>query len=110
MALIERRDSVATAVCSDAVADSESVDLRNASSGIVMFTADPGDAIDIFVSHDDSDFNQLVTSAGAALQLGSGTAPVANTAIPLPDELFAAHFLRLEVSGSDVTGIFMLKG
>ena len=110
MALIERRDSVQTALCSDDKDDGTSVDLRNASSGIVMFTSDPGDAIDIFVSHDDSDFNQLVTATGDALQLGSATAPVANTAIPLPDELFAAHFLKLEVSGADVTGIFMLKG
>ena len=110
MALIERLDSVRIALCSDDNADSESVDLRNASSGIVMFTDDPGNAIDIFVSHDDSDFNKLVKSDGSALQLGSETAPAADTAIPLPDEAFAAHFLRLEVSASDVTATFMLKG
>ena len=117
MGLIERTDvvqtiKVHTVVSGDteSVDPSTSIDLRNASGAIVLFASDPGSSVQFWVSDvsdDDSTFYRLKAKDGTTnLDLGDVGD---NVAVPLPDEAFAAHYVRL-VGTVKVTATVMLKG
>lgn len=106
------RDSVSvTAAVSSVLADAESVDLTDFSSAIVIFPSTPavGTNVNFYVSADDTNFFLLVDSAGDAVLL---TDPNVSEAAAFPDDVFAAHYVKLVCTASyaatDCT--FMLKG
>ena len=110
MALL--RDSLSvTAAVSSVLADAESVDLTDFSSAIVIFPASPsvGTNVNFYVSADIVNFFLLVDSAGTPVLL---TDPNDSEAAAFPDDVFAAHYVKLVCTASyaatDCT--FMLKG
>ena len=111
MTAILRDSNTVTAKVSSTLADAESVDLRDMSSGIVIFPSTPtvGTNVNFYVSADNDNFFLLVDSAGDAVLL---TAPNVSEAAAFPDDVFAAHFVKLVCTASyaatDCT--FMLKG
>ena len=109
MGLIERRDSVQTITVDTSTTTSTSIDLRNASGAIVQFGTgeDPGSAVEVWVSDDNATFYRLQDKTGAAAVNWGNVA--AETAVPLPDESFSAHYVRL-VGGTKAAATVMLKG
>jgi len=109
MGLIERRDSVQTITVDSAVSTSTSIDLRNASGAIVQFGTgeDPGTSVQVWVSDDNVTFYRLQDKTGAASVNWVDVA--AETAVPLPDESFSAHYVRL-VGTTEAAATVMLKG
>ena len=91
------------------VASSTAIDMTDFSSGILMVTTDPGN-VTVYVCDTEGGTYLLLTKAtGAALDAldtGSGT-----VAIPFPDEVFAAHFVKLKAADTTVTNaVVLLKG
>lgn len=110
MTAILRDSRQETVTFSSTVADSESVDLTDVSSGIIIFKDAPGTSVEFHVSNDNITFYKLVGADGTAA-VGPTTTVVDETAVPFPDELFAAHYVKLKAqTGSSLTAIFMLKG
>ena len=111
MTAILRDSSTVTAAVSSVLADAESIDLTDSSSAIVIFPASPdvGTDVNFYVSADNVNFFLLVDSAGDAVLL---TDPNASEAAAFPDDVFAAHYVKLVCTSSyaatDCT--FMLKG
>jgi len=109
MGVILRDSNTVTCVVGDSVAESTSIDFRDFSSGIIVFTTEPTSPVRVHVSTDDVNFYALSDSGGGDVDL---LTPGENEAIAFPDEVFPAHFVKF-VSGSttaDITCTVMLKG
>ena len=108
MTAILRDATSVTVLCSDAVADSESFDFRDFSSGIFLFVNPPG-LTEIHVSQDDVTYFTLVDSDGDDVTISADVA--ANEAVSFPDELFSAHFVKLQTNDTtDRNVTVLLKG
>tara|TARA_B100001123_G_scaffold402925_2_gene490920 strand:- start:2544 stop:2867 length:324 start_codon:yes stop_codon:yes gene_type:complete len=107
MTAILRDATSVTVLCSDAVADSESFDFRDFSSGTFLFGNAPG-TTEIHVSQDDVTYFKLVGQTGDDVTI---TNAGANEAVSFPDELFSAHYVKLKTSdGTDRNVTVLLKG
>jgi len=107
MTAILRDSNTVTCLVSNVEANSESIDFRDFSSGVVLFKATPG-ATTIHVSDDDVTYYKLVDDTGSDVTFAGAEA---NEAVAFPDGLFAAHFVKfVQTSASEQTCTVLLKG
>jgi len=93
---------------SNVQAECTAVDLRDTSGGILIIKTDPGD-ITVHVSDKpDGTYYKLSNSLGVALGVMDTGAD--DEAIALPDELFAAHWVKFVAADSKQDAIILLKG
>lgn len=88
---------------------STAINMTDFSSGILMVTTDPGNVTVYVCDTEDGTYLELKKATGSALDaLDTGTG---NVAIPFPDEMFAAHFVKLKAADTIVTNaVVLLKG